>query len=277
MHHTEGNITGRGGRSIYWQGWAPDGPPRALVLLVHGAGEHGGRYGALAGHLNERGMAVAALDHNGHGRSQGRPGYVEAFGDYTADLASFHDHMEEQFPGIPVILLGHSLGGLVGGHYLLQAQDRLVGAAFSGPLVSIEPAPGALQRLATRVLGTLVPRLGVLQLQPDGVSRDPAVVADYVADPLVFHGRISARMLREMFAAMDVLQERAGEITLPLLVMHGEKDRMTAPAGSRLLHERASSADKSMTIYPGLYHEILNEPEREQVWGDLCGWCEAHL
>jgi len=278
MEYREAYFTGSGGRRIHCHYWDTGLPRRALLLVAHGAGEHGGRYRELAAHFTGHGYTVAAMDHNGHGRSEGIPGYVGSFADYVDDLGSFHRQAVERCPDTPVVLLGHSLGGLIVGHYLLRpAVTGIACAALSGPLVAIEPDPGAVQRAAVRILGSLLPRLGVLKLSPEGISRDPQVVADYTADPLVFHGNLSARMLREMFAAMDDLRAGAARIDLPLLLLHGERDRMTSPQGTRALHDAVRSNDKTLTIYPGLYHEIFNEPEREQVLEDLRAWCDRRL
>lgn len=277
MKHYDGRLTATGDRGLFYQIWEPDSPAEALLLLVHGAGEHSGRYRALASWFCARGIAVAAIDHSGHGRSQGRPGYIESFDVFVDDLAVFHRHVKTAYPRLPQFIVGHSLGGLIAAHYLLRQQATFTGAVFSGPLVSIEPAPGFLQRSIIRLLAWAVPRLGILQVDPQGVSRDPAVVAAYTADPLVFHGRMSARQLREMFDAMALLQREAGRITLPLLVLHGERDQLAAPAGARFLAAAAGSRDTTLKIYPGLQHEIFNEPEHEQVWQDLFAWCEARV
>jgi len=277
MDHRDGGLSGGGGCALYYQCWQPRDTPRAVLLVVHGLGEHGGRYRPLAEFFTARGFAVAVLDQRGHGRSGGTPGYVERFADYLDDLGLWHREMAAQYPGIPCFLLGHSLGGLIGALYLLRRPRGLAGCVLSGPLVQVAPDPGPLQRLALRLLAVLAPRLGVQKLDAGGVSRDPQVVADYSGDPLVFHGRLSARLLAGMFAAMAALQRDAAGITLPLLLLHGAADRMTSPEGTRLLHERVSCGDRTLTLYPGLYHEIFNEPERLQVLGDVLAWLEARI
>jgi alpha-beta hydrolase superfamily lysophospholipase len=277
MKHSDGRFTGAGDRSIYFQCWEPEAASRAVLLVAHGAGEHSTRYQPLAQFFTGYNFAVAALDHNGHGYSEGRPGYVHAFDEYLYDLAIFHRQLATRFVGVPVFLLGHSMGGLITSNYLLRHQGEFVGGILSGPAIKTDLQPGLAQMLLLRLLALLVPRLGMLKLSADGVSRDPAVVRKYIEDPLVFHGKMSARMLRELFAGMRAIQAGAADIALPMLILHGGADVMTAPEGSRFLYERIGSSDKTLTIYPGLYHEIFNEPERAEVLAQILDWCEKRL
>lgn len=277
MKHSDGRFTGAGERSIYFQCWEPEKEHRAVLILAHGAGEHSGRYQALAQFFTGYGYAVAALDHQGHGNSDGIPGYVNAFDDYLIDLAIFHQQLKIRFAGAPTFILGHSMGGLIASLYLLRQQVELVGGILSGPAIKTDLEPGKVQLFLLRLLAVLAPRMGMLKLNADGVSRDPEVVRDYVEDPLVFHGKMSARMLRELFAGMNAIQAGAGGITLPMLILHGGADVMTSPEGSRFLHEHISSSDKTLHIYPGLYHEIFNEPERAQVLEQVLNWCDSRL
>lgn len=273
MEHREGNLTGARNLSVYYQYWQPDTPARAVLLVVHGAGEHGGRYQRFAQHFTASGYAVAALDHPGHGRSEGTRVFVERFDDYLDTLRLFQQRVQADFPGLPVVLVGHSLGGLISCHYLLRHQDELAGCVLSGAAIMTELEPGWLQTLTIRLLSSLLPRSGALALDPAGVSRDPEEVARYVADPLVNHGKMTARMVAELFAAMAQIQQRAPQIRLPLLVLHGGADSMTSPEGSRFLEREVASEDKTLRIYPGLYHEIFNEPEHEAVMRDVEQWC----
>jgi len=176
-----------------------------------------------------------------------------------------------------MFLFGHSMGGLITSKYLLQHQSDFVGGILSGPLIKTDLHPGPVKMLLLRAAALLVPRLGMLKLNAEGVSRDPEVVRNYIEDPLVYHGKMSTRMLRELFAGMSAIQSGAASITLPILLLHGGADVMTAPAGSRFLYEHVSSSDKTLKIYPGLYHEILNEPERAEVMADILAWCETRL
>lgn len=273
----QGNFSGARGRSIYYQYWIPDTAPGALLLLVHGAGEHSARYQQLASYFAGCGYAIAALDHPGHGKSAGRYGHVDRFEDFVSTLEIFQRRVVAEFPTLPQILVGHSMGGLISSLYLLRQQQQFAGCVLSGPAIQTDIEPPYLQLLLIRCLSVVAPTAGVLQLDASGVSRDPAVVAEYRNDPLVNHNKMTARMVAELFQGMQQVQAQAKRITLPLLLLHGEEDSMAAPRGSRFLFENVASTDKTLKIYPGLYHEIFNEPEREVVFNDMREWCDRHV
>lgn len=277
MKNRAGSFQGTRGMSIYYQYWEPQASPKALILIVHGAGEHSGRYGRVARYLTDNGYAVAALDHPNHGKSDGGYGHVEHFGDFLQALDTFHQQVLAEFTGLPQILLGHSMGGLISSLYLLQHQQDFLGCVLSGPAIKTDIKPGFLQMLLIRFLSKVAPKAGVLQLDANGVSRDPAEVQKYVGDPLVNHNKMTARMVGELFSAMHRIQTDAGQITLPMLLLHGAADSMAAAEGSRFLHGHISSTDKTLKIYPDLYHEIFNEPEREQVLSDVLQWCDNRV
>ncbi|MEP5766646.1 MAG: lysophospholipase [Halieaceae bacterium] len=277
MEHREGSFGGADSADIYYQSWSPQRVPRALIVLVHGAAEHSGRYRRFAEHFVQRGYAVAALDHVGHGRSMGTPGYVRRFSDYVDSLDQFCQLLDEEFTGVPKILLGHSMGGLISCCYLLQAQDRFAGCVLSGPAIKTELEPPFWQFFLIRMFSLLVPKMGALQLDADGVSRDPIEVEKYRNDPLVYTGKLSARKVSELFAAMQLVQQEAGKITLPLLLLHGAADSLAAPSGSQFLFDHVGSTDKTLKIYPELYHEIFNEPERLEVFADVQDWLDQRV
>jgi alpha-beta hydrolase superfamily lysophospholipase len=251
--------------------------PRGVVLLAHGLFEHAGRYGHVADRLNAAGLAVVALDHIGHGRSDGTPGFVPAFSVFLDGMDALLAHVRALYPHRPLLLLGHSMGGLIAVHHLLQRQQVYTAAAVSGPAILAAAPPSRLTIWISRILSRLLPRLGVIALDANGVSRDPAVVAAYQADPRVYNGKIGARLAEAMFDAMAAAQANAGHITLPLLVQHGDADALAAPAGGQYLYDHAGSTDKRLILYPGLFHEIYNEPEQAAVLDDLVAWFDAHL
>lgn len=276
MQHTEATFQSPLGATIYYQVWRPE-QPRALILLAHGLAEHSARYQAFAEFFNRHGIAVAALDHPGHGRSDGRPGHIDSFDDYLKTFDSFRALIAEQNPVVPMILVGHSMGGLVAASYLLDAQQHFCACVLSGPAIRSEAEPPAWQLGILRLIAKLAPATGVIKLDASGVSRDQQVVDHYLGDPLVYTGKISARQAVEMFDAMKRVERGASKIALPILLMHGSDDSLTTPEGSKLLCDWVCSTDKQLKIYPGLYHEIFNEPEREQVLQDMLEWCEARL
>lgn len=260
------------GGSIFYSHWRPEGEVRALILIVHGLAEHCLRYERLAEYLNAQGYAVCALDLPGHGQSDGRRGFINDFDDYLAAVLGLRDKMAAQYKYRPVILLGHSMGGLVSTRLVQRSQEGFAGLVLSAPALAVAQQPSRLLKFVVRLLSKLMPKLGVLQLDSNAVSRDEDVVAAYAADPLNYTGKIPARTVAEMFAAMAGSEDAASQVKLPLLLMHGEADSMTAVNGSRSLYEAASAPDKTLQVYPGLYHEIFNEPEWEQVYADLLAW-----
>lgn len=282
MKHTEGwldlrHTSARGTSRLFRQSWLPDEPARAAILLVHGLGEHSGRYETLAAHCTARGFAVHAMDHYGHGRSEGLPGHVERFSVYLDGLRALRNDVRAQGADVPLFLLGHSMGGLIAAAFLGEDQASFRGCVLSGPALRSDAEPPALVLAIVRLISWIAPTAPLIGLDPAGVSRDPAVVAAYVNDPLVHHGKATARLITELSSAMRATLAAAPAIELPLLVMHGDADQLTSPAGSQALFDAAGSRDKTLTLYPGLYHEIFNEPERDQVLGDMSAWLEAHL
>ncbi|PZQ21681.1 MAG: alpha/beta hydrolase [Sphingopyxis macrogoltabida] len=265
------------GAALHVTHWLPPGPPKAVVLLAHGYAEHAGRYAHVARRLTEAGYAVYAVDHWGHGRSDGEGGFVPRFSVFLDGMAELLTLAEINHPGVPRLLMGHSMGGLIATLFLIDRQDAFAAAALSGPAIVAAAPPSRFTVWISGLLSRFAPRLGVLALDDAGVSRDPAVVAAYRADPLVYGGKIGARLGREMMDAMAAAQAGAAAITLPILIQHGEADRLTAPAGSRYLFDHVASKDKRLEIYPGLFHEIYNEPERDAVLDDLIDWFDTHV
>lgn len=265
------------GDALFRQSWFPDGAPRAALILAHGYAEHAGRYQHLAERLTASGYAVHAIDHWGHGRSDGDRGFVADFSVFLDGMNALLTFVRSSHPDLPLFLLGHSMGGLIASHHLLTHQQHYCGAILSGPAVSAGTPPSAPIRVIGQILSRLVPKAGLLQLDAHAVSRDPEVVAAYLADHLVYKGKMSARLAAAMLRAMEEIQLRAGEITLPLLVIHGSKDTLAAPEGARQLVTQARSTDKQFRELDGLFHEVFNEPEREIVLSSVVEWITAHL
>jgi alpha-beta hydrolase superfamily lysophospholipase len=265
------------GIKLHLDDWPAPGNARGTVLVVHGLGEHVGRYRALAAELNTAGWNVAGYDHRGHGRSDGKRGRIAQDDSMLRDLAAAIDHFRARFPG-PLVLLGHSMGGLVVGRFVAEgtADARASWSRDVDALVMSSPAldPGmsAFQKLLVAALGALVPDIAVGNgLDPEWVSRDPAVVAAYLADPLV-HDRISPRLARFIARGGALARSRASAWRVPTLLMWAGADRCVAPSGSAEFAAAAPREFMSSRAFDGLYHEIFNEPEREEVVRTLLDW-----
>jgi len=226
-----------------------------------------------------KGYAICALDHRGHGRSEGRRGYVERFSDYLDDLKSFLDIVRDEHGDIKIFLVGHSMGATIAATYAVAAthQRDLAGLIVSGvgvrPGSSISPA---LIPLA-RILSILLPKMGVTVLDASTICQDQAVVDAYVNDPLVYCGKITCRFGAEMLATLRRLPSEMPQIDLPILIMHGTADRLSDPEGSQMLYDRVGSSDKTLKLYEGFYHEIFNEPGHKQVLTDMEEWLAARI
>lgn len=270
--------TGRGsiltdeGLTLYTQHWTPEANAQATVLLVHGYGEHCGRYDHVAETFVRRGAAVYAYDQRGHGRSEGRRAYVDRYEHFLSDLAHFHEHVTTRRPDRPVFLFGHSMGGLFALLYVLNETPDLRGLILSAPAIEINPDLAPLLRRLARLLGRLAPTLPTVRSPQDAISRDPAVVEEAKNDPLNYNGRVLARTGAELLRAGEKAQSRLHELEVPVLVVHGSADPLATPAWSKRLVQRAATDDKTLELYEGLYHETFNEPEQDQVLEDLGTW-----
>jgi alpha-beta hydrolase superfamily lysophospholipase len=230
----------------------------------------------VAERLVGRGFAVYAADHRGHGRSEGSRAFVDRMDNVVRDLDSVVEMAQTAHPGTKTVLLGHSFGGAVAIAYAVEHQERLDLLVLSAPL-AVMGAATPVERTAARILSAIAPKVGVFEIDPAGVSRDPAVVRDYDADPLNYRGKLPARTVKEVSEAVARFPDAIGGLSLPILTMHGSADTLTPPEGSELVIERAGSEDKSIIRYDGLYHELLNEPERQKVLDDIVEWVEARL
>jgi acylglycerol lipase len=273
MNRREMDFPGCGDTSLYGQAWLPDDLPRAVVVISHGLGEHGGRYGELASRLVEQGFAVYALDHRGHGRSGGPRANIERFDYVVSDLGTFLGRAQRLHPGLPVILLGHSMGGAIALGCALKYENALRALVLSAPALAVAEEPSMLKRLTVRALSSFRPDAGVLTIPARAISRDPSVVRAYESDPLVFHGAIPARTVDELLRAMQDLQQKARELRLPVLIQHGSADELVPLASTHPVYQDLGlQRRRTIRIYSGLYHEIYNEPEKERVIGDLMSW-----
>jgi alpha-beta hydrolase superfamily lysophospholipase len=277
MQHSQGSFTNHQGVVIFTQKWLPDQPPKAGILLVHGLCEHSGRYQHVASDLVARGYAVFAVDHPGHGQSGGTRAYVKRFSDFLETLSHYNQSIRETYPKLSFFLYGHSMGGLISLHFLAQHQRAFRGAVLSAAPVSVPSHVSGFVIFLGRILSRLLPKVRLAPLDSSGISRDPEVVKAYDTDPLVFRGKATARLAGEMMTAIKGAGEAAGRITLPALVLQGMADPIVEPGDGALLFQLLVSTDKSLREYPGLFHEVHNEPEQQQVLHDVGTWLDAHL
>jgi alpha-beta hydrolase superfamily lysophospholipase len=266
----------RDGLQLYAQGWQPATPPRAVACLVHGIGEHSGRYAHVADVLGKAGLAVLTFDLRGHGKSQGPRGHTPTFDAFMQDIDLLFAEADQRFAGLPRFLYGHSLGGVLVLNYALRRKPAVLGvvATSSGLRTSVEQQ--ALKVAIAKGLGSIIPTLSLpTGLDVQGLSRDPEIIRKYQNDPLV-HGVATLGMAKTTFQAIEWAFAHAAEFSLPLLLVHGTADPIAFARGSQEFAARVPK-DCTLKLWEGLYHETHNEPEKEQVFAYLLEWLEARL
>jgi len=271
MLHQEDHFSAHDGLELYEQRWLPE-PAAAVVVVVHGVNEHSGRYARLAAALNEQGYGVYAMDLRGHGKSAGERAMIRSFDEYLADLDVLLARVAAREPGKPLFLFGHSMGGAIVALAAITRQPTLAGVVLSAPAVRVGGRVFPILRHLAAWISRLLPKLRLVRVGCRFICRDPQVVAQFESDPLVFHGRFPVRTGAEILRAAKQIQTHADALRLPLLIMHGTADVVTDAEGSRLLHLRAGSHDKTLHLYEGFYHELHSEPEKEHVIADLVAW-----
>jgi acylglycerol lipase len=271
----EESFTGAGGVNIVYRSWRPAGAARAIVAINHGVKSHSGQYLWTGEQFAGEGYAAYAIDMRGRGKSGGERFYVEDVGQYAGDLTELIRIAKSRDPGLPVFVLGHSAGGLVACLYALDHQAELKGLICESFAFKV-PAPG-LALAAIKGLSRIAPRLKVLNLKNRDFTRDPERLKVLDADPLIA-GEVQPAMTVAAFVrATERLKRDFPKITLPVLIMHGTADKATMPQGSKFFHETAGSRDKTLKLYEGHYHDLLNDTGREGVMADMKGWIAKHL
>jgi alpha-beta hydrolase superfamily lysophospholipase len=270
--HLSGTFDGSDGLAIFFQGWTPEGPARATLMIAHGLAEHSGRYGNVIDHLIPLGYAVYALDHRGHGRSDGERCHVDRFDQFVADLELFRRTVRSAQPTGPLILIGHSMGGAIALAYTIRYQRDLDGLILSGPASTRGRSYSMFESARIEVLARLMPHRRLSPLPSSAICRDAAVVAAYDSDPLVTRNGPTVRLRRELRRVTRDFPARFPNITLPVLLQHGEADELVSVDASVFLADRLGSESITLHTYPGLAHEVYNEPERERVLEDLAAW-----
>lgn len=262
------------GLSLSVYRWLPEAEPAAGVVLVHGFTEHASRYADAAETLARHEYAVHAMDLRGHGRSEGSRVFVPRFERYLDDLDLLLARARNREHDKPLFLFGHSMGGAIATLYAIDRQPDLAGLVLSAPSVQVGGNVFPLLRRLASLFSWLAPRLRVVRMGFQYLSRDPGVLADFRDDPLVFHGRFPARTGAEILRASRRIQATMDHVRLPLFILHGTGDAVVDPDGSRRLYARAQSPDKTLKLYPGLFHDLLHEPERGEVLADIVSWLD---
>lgn len=271
----EETFSGVGGVSIFTQSWHPADRPRGVVVISHGFNSHSGQYERTAEQFVGAGLAVYALDHRGRGKSEGERFHVDSFNDYIDDLATFIRLVKAREPGLPVFLLGHSAGGVIASLYAVDHQSELAGLISESFAFEL-PAPG-FALAALKGLSHLAPHLRVLKLKNEDFSRDPEVVASMNGDPLIAGEAQTAKTVAELIRADERLKARFPRISLPVLIIHGTKDKAAKVDGSSTFAKAAGSKDKTLKLYDGAYHDLLNDLGRQTVAADILAWIEPRL
>ena len=277
MKHLEGEFKGHSNFNLYYQCWLPSNEPRAVMLVVHGLAEHSGRYTNLVNHFVPRDYAIYSFDQRGHGRSQGPKGYVKNFSHFVCDLKTFLDIIHNKHRTAKVFIVGHSVGGTIATAYAVSHQDEFDGLILSAATLKAGVNVPSGLIIVAPLLSLLLPKVGLYTIDASAISRDQPVVNAYINDPLVYRGKIRTRLGVEIIQAMQVLPSQMPRIHLPVLIMHGTADQLSDPKGSEILYNRVSSKDKTLKLYEGFFHEIFNEPEREQVFADMEEWLATHV
>jgi len=271
---TEAWLDGTGGR-IFTRHWEPDGTPRASLVICHGVNSHGGQYLRAGEDFSAKGFAVTALDLRGRGKSEGERFYVDSIDAYVSDLSQTIELARSHHPDLPVYLLGHSAGGVTSVTYALDFQDRIAGLICESFAFRVYAPDFALKLLEGA--SHIAPHAHVLKLKMEDFSRDPDWVAQLNADPLTLNEVQPVSTVAAFARAGERFEREFGRITLPVLILHGTADKATRPDGSQEFFDQAGSTDKTLKLYDGYYHDLLNDLGREAVMADILGWIDARL
>lgn len=267
-------LAGAGGAKIFVRSWRPATPPRAVVAIVPGFKSHSGHYGWTGETLASHGYAVSAVDLRGRGKSDGDRFWIERIEDYLGDIRLLVDTARARNPGLPVFLLGHSAGGVLASVFALDEQDGLAGLVCESFAYQVFAPPGALS--IVRALDGIAPRLKVLKLPNKHFSRDPQVVAAMDRDPLLAGEVQPVHTVAEMLQGADRLTREFGTLRLPTFILHGTADKVTKPAGSQFFFDHATGTDdKTLRLYEGHAHDLLNDLGKQQVLADIRQWMQA--
>ena len=277
MKHNEGNFSGANDLNLFYQSWQPDNGSKAIIAIVHGFGEHSGRYMNIVNHVLPQGYTVYGFDHRGHGRSEGNRGHIMAWAEFRKDLHLFLKLIRDQEKDLPVILMGHSMGGLIVLNYILSNPDEDIKAIIASAPLLAQPAISPVLVMISKIFSKIRPGFSIdTKLDVNSISRDPDVIKIYQEDPLV-HSIASARFGTELTAAIEWTQAHAKDFNKPLLIYHGASDQLVPPAGSQTFFENVQIREKELHMYPGGFHEPHNDIDHKTVLQDIENWCKKYI
>jgi alpha-beta hydrolase superfamily lysophospholipase len=260
---------------IFTRSWQPEGKTRGVVVIVPGFNSHSGQYLWVGEQFAAKGLAAYAIDLRGRGRSEGERFYVEKMEDYTDDVATLVSIAKSENPGVPVFVLGHSAGGVVSCVYTLDHQSEIAGLICESFAYDL-PVPDFVLTLL-KGFDHIAPHLHVYTLKNENFSRDPLFVDSMNNDPLIKDESEPTQTAKVMIDAATRLHQEFPLITLPVLILHGTEDKATNPSGSEFFYEHAGSMDKTLKLYDGNYHDLLNDLDKELVMGDINEWIDARV
>jgi len=263
---------------LFYYEWLPDNAIRGVVFVVHGIGEYSGRYRHVAEAFTSAGLATYAIDHRGHGKSDGDRIFFTDLQQFVDDLRQLFDMVKAQYPDKPLLMYGHSMGSLISLAFALQYQAELGGLVLTGTAITGDLDQPAILKGIVMLVSRIAPKLRLSPvLPPQVLSTDPFEVTKYANDPLVYHGMWPTATSAALFKGTQSLRENVHQLTLPMLVMHGADDELTPSSGATYLDEHVQSTDKTVKILPGMRHELVNEVKRDEIIQEISDWLVAHL
>jgi len=273
-----GFLTTSDGLKLHTVRWVPQ-EPKASVIIVHGLGEHSGRYVPMAEALIARGYAVFALDHRSHGRSEGEPrSFILPLEWAVADLQQYVDRVRAEFPALPVFMIGHSMGGLIAWSYTIRFGETLSGLVSSGAAIDADANVSPLLITVGEVLTSIIPKVPFVDGAPiSELAYNPEIAPAFRADPLNYKGKLRIGFGTAINREAKFVKARLHEVRLPVLILHGADDRIVNPSGSQRAYDSVRSADKTLHLFPKMKHEIFNENDRAQVFALMLDWLDSHL
>lgn len=275
MGQTNSTILSNSGQKIFYRNWKASTTSKAVIVLVHGLNSHSGYFEPFAEHLIQQGFEVYAIDHVGRGNSEGERYYIPDYQAVIADIDQLVEIARNAHPSLPLFLFGHSAGGVLASVYAVKFQNKLKGLISESFAFQI-PAPD-FALVVLKFLGNFIPHTRVIQLKNEDFSRDKAVVSAMNSDPLIAGEKQPAKTMQQFILAAAYLKKEMPNITIPILILHGTEDHATRPEGSRYYYDHVSSQDKTLKLYEGHYHDLLNDLDKEVVIKDVLEWLEKRV